>query len=298
MKGLHVVRGGRSRRVLAGLAVIAPLVAPVVAPLPGRGADLSGTGAAPGAVAPSLPVGNVPPDAPPADSSDDSAAAQSGAVSTGMSGGTPVAPPVAYPAQTWQGKTVAVVRVLDKLDAHVDVLSVTVGTPLRYKALDITARRCLLRPPTLSPDAAAWLEVQDTHPNGVAFKGWMLAAEPGVGVFESPVYDVRMVRCEGADTAPALPPLPKPVVPVSASSSTQSLPASGIPVQNVPAGGPAPVSAPVPSSQGVPPGVPAAQSVTRPSGGVPALPPPLPFSAPSRRAGDQGGSVPEAGGAY
>ncbi|MCI2007677.1 MAG: DUF2155 domain-containing protein, partial [Acetobacter peroxydans] len=36
----------------------------------------------------------------------------------GFAAGVPLAPPAVYPADTWQGRTVAVVRVLDKLDAH------------------------------------------------------------------------------------------------------------------------------------------------------------------------------------
>ncbi|PHY93765.1 hypothetical protein CSR02_09670 [Acetobacter pomorum] len=144
--------------------------------------------------------------------------------------GTVLAPPAVYAPDTWQGKDTAVVRVLDRLDAHVEVLSIPVGTTAHYKSLDITPSRCLLRPPTLSPDAAAWLAMQDKHPNGATFQGWMLAAEPALGVFESPVYDVRMVRCEGADTGPALPPLPKPVAPPAP-------PASGVDTAPTPADG-------------------------------------------------------------
>ncbi|MBS0988840.1 DUF2155 domain-containing protein [Acetobacter okinawensis] len=137
-----------------------------------------------------------------------------GCVASVWAAGTPLAPPAVYPAGTWQGKGTAVVRVLDRLDAHVEVLSVPVGGEAKhYKNLDILARRCLQRPPTRAPDAAAWLEIHDTHPGGAAFKGWMLAAEPGLGVLESSVYDVRMVRCEGDDMAPFLPPLAKPVAP-------------------------------------------------------------------------------------
>lgn len=137
-----------------------------------------------------------------------------GCAATAGAVGTPLAPPAVYPASTWQGKGTAVVRVLDRLDAHVEVLSVPVGgEAVHYKNLDILARRCLQRPPTRAPDAAAWLEIQDTHPGGAAFKGWMLAAEPGLGVLESSVYDVRMVQCAGDDVAPFLPPLPKPAAP-------------------------------------------------------------------------------------
>lgn len=139
--------------------------------------------------------------------------------------GTPLAPPVVYGQGVWQGKGTAVVRVLDRLDAHVEMISVPTGTTAHYKSLDISAGRCLERPKILSPDAAGWLELHDTHPDGATFKGWMLAAEPGLGVFESAVYDVRMVRCEGADVAPMTPPLPTPVVPVlTPSAGDQSAP--------------------------------------------------------------------------
>lgn len=144
--------------------------------------------------------------------------------------GTPLAPPAVYGQGVWQGKGTAVVRVLDRLDAHVEMISVPTGTTAHYKSLDISAGRCLERPKTLSPDAAGWLELHDTHPDGATFKGWMLAAEPGLGVFESAVYDVRMVRCEGADVAPMTPPLPTPAVPVlTPSAGDQSAPTGDVP---------------------------------------------------------------------
>lgn len=144
--------------------------------------------------------------------------------------GTPLASPAVYGPGIWQGKGTAVVRVLDRLDAHVEVISVPTGTTAHYKSLDISAGRCLERPKTLSPDAAGWLELHDTHPDGATFKGWMLAAEPGLGVFESAVYDVRMVRCEGADVAPMAPPLPTPAVPVlTPSAGDQSAPTGDVP---------------------------------------------------------------------
>lgn len=102
-----------------------------------------------------------------------------GMVPAALAVGTPLAPPAVYGSGVWQGKGTAVVRVLDRLDAHVEVISVPAGTTAHYKSLDITAGRCLERPKTLSPDAAGWLELHDTHPDGATFKGWMLAAERG-----------------------------------------------------------------------------------------------------------------------
>lgn len=173
-------------------------------------------------------------------------------VSMAHATGEALAPPAIYPANTWQGKATAVVRVLDRLDAHVELLSVPVGTTAHYKSLDITPGRCLQRPKTLSPDAAGWLELHDTHPDGATFKGWMLAAEPALGVFESAVYDVRMVRCEGNDVAPAAPPLPTPAVPVLAQPSGPDAPAQGESTgeggQAVPAGGAAPAQGASPAA--------------------------------------------------
>ena len=166
--------------------------------------------------------------------------------------GTSLAPPAVYPAGTWQGKGSAVVRVLDRLDAHVEVLSVPVGgAAVHYKNLDILARRCLQRPPTRAPDAAAWLEIQDTHPGGATFKGWMLAAEPGLGVLESSVYDVRMVKCDGDDMAPFLPALPKPVAPPPLPEAAPVEDGTGV--------------APVAPAQPVPPGLVVPPAPARPS---------------------------------
>ncbi|WP_415485757.1 DUF2155 domain-containing protein [Acetobacter sp.] len=125
----------------------------------------------------------------------------------------PLAPPAMYPADTWQGKGTAVIRVLNRLDSHVETLTLPVGSAQHYEALDITVARCLLHAPTLRRDAAAWLDVQDRHEQGAVFRGWMLAAEPSLGVFESPIYDIRVVTCQGEDVPPALPTLEKPPVP-------------------------------------------------------------------------------------
>lgn len=180
--------------------------------------------------------------------------------------GTPVAPPAVYGPGVWQGKATAVVRVLDRLDAHVEMISVPAGTTAHYKSLDITAGRCLERPATLSPDAAGWLELHDTHPDGATFKGWMLAAEPGLGVFESAVYDVRMVRCEGANVEPMAPALPVPAVPVLT---------------------PAPAGADQPASPAPASGAPGADALQPPSG-----------SSSLPATGDAPGATPEAGGEY
>lgn len=122
-------------------------------------------------------------------------------------------PPAMYPAGTWQGKSVAVVRVLNRLDSAVGTVRVPVGGTTRYESLQIGVARCLASAPTLRTDAAAWMDVQDTRAEGPTFHGWMMEAEPALGVFESPLYDIRVMGCEGDDVAPLLPQLEHPPAP-------------------------------------------------------------------------------------
>ena len=177
-------------------------------------------------------------------------------------------PPAMYPPDTWKGRGSTVVRILDKLDAHVQVLDIPAGQDATYKSLTLHARACLERPPTLAADTAAWLSVHDAHEGMMPFDGWMLRQEPALGVFQNPLYDVQVVGCGGADVAPIPPPLAvvqqqvaPPVTPGAESTA------------------PAPVTAAAPPPQGTtalpppPPMPPPPQPVARPAAPVPAPPP-------------------------
>nr|WP_321984370.1 DUF2155 domain-containing protein [uncultured Lichenicoccus sp.] len=135
-----------------------------------------------------------------------------------------VTPPTLYPPDTWQGRAQAVVRVLDKLDAHTETLTIAAGQAGTYKSLTITVQNCLVHPPGLPPDAAAAVAVQDRHPDTKSFTGWMFAAEPFVDIFESPVYGVQLVACAGDEVAPVAPPLvaavPPPALPAAGQIGT------------------------------------------------------------------------------
>ncbi len=121
----------------------------------------------------------------------------------------PITPPAMYPPDSWEGRSAAVVRVLDKLDAHVETLTIPAGQTASYKSLGVAVRSCLQHPPGLPPDSAAFLSVRDTSAAPV-FSGWMFSAEPFIAVFESPVYGVQLVSCGGVGVAPAAPPLLPP----------------------------------------------------------------------------------------
>lgn len=160
-----------------------------------------------------------------------------------------VAPPAIYPADTWQGRSVATVRVLDTLDSSVQVLTIPVGQDATFRALTIHVGACRDRPATLTPDAAGWLAVRDTRQDGPGFNGWMLAGEPFLGVFQDPIYAVRLVGCAGDIVAPVPPPLAALAAAV-AQQGDQAAP--GTPVPGTPASGTSVPGAPVPGTSSGP----------------------------------------------
>nr|WP_275943913.1 DUF2155 domain-containing protein [Gluconacetobacter takamatsuzukensis] len=186
-----------------------------------------------------------------------------------------VAPPAIYPTDTWQGRSVATVRVLDTLDSSVQVLTIPVGQDATFRALTIHVGACRDRPATLTPDAAGWLAVRDTRQEGPGFNGWMLAGEPFLGVFQDPVYAVRLIGCAGDMVAP----VPPPLAALAAGAAGPGDRAAGVQVP-VPQG----VGPQGAGSQGV--GAPAATPsgpqplpLIVPPGGQPAAMPPAPAAA-------------------
>ncbi|MCE2576077.1 DUF2155 domain-containing protein [Komagataeibacter sp. FNDCR2] len=153
-----------------------------------------------------------------------------------------LAAPAIYPPDTWQGRSVAQIRVLDKLDAHVQMLSVPVGQDVTYKSLTLHATSCLQRPPTLPADAASWLDVRDAHAGMAGFQGWMAVAEPATGIFQNPLYDVQLTGCSGDNVAPV--PLPLAVVAAQPPAPT----GNGTATPDVPPGTPAPGGSAAPAA--------------------------------------------------
>lgn len=192
-----------------------------------------------------------------------------------------VAPPAVYPAKTWQGRSEAVVRVLDRLDAHVTELTIPVGQEASYRSVSIRAMACLQRPPTLPADAAVHLHIEEMKAQDVpVFDGWMLANAPALGVYGNPLYDVQLVRCQGQEVAPHAGALPKTQAPslgviesshVDADQGTATGPMAP-PSQNS-GGGPMSLLPPTPSApsgdNNTPPPSPAAPSANGLPPGVP-----------------------------
>lgn len=96
---------------------------------------------------------------------------------------------------------VAVLRGLDKVAAKAERFLAPVGVPMHFGTLDVTVRACAKTPPEEKPEAAAYLEInesrQGTQPV-VLFRGWMYASSPSLSGLEHPVYDLWLLDCQSA----------------------------------------------------------------------------------------------------
>lgn len=126
-----------------------------------------------------------------------------------------IAPPVMYAPHLWQGKTVAVIRVLRRVDSHIEEMSIPVGQGGQYKTLHLQVEQCVERPPTLPRDSAARLSIRDDTTPDFHFDGWIVQNAPALSTYTNPLYGVSVVRCEGGVTAPLLAPLSASETPVS-----------------------------------------------------------------------------------
>ncbi|UYH51334.1 DUF2155 domain-containing protein [Candidatus Kirkpatrickella diaphorinae] len=124
-----------------------------------------------------------------------------------------VAPPVMYAPNLWQGKSVAVIRILRRVDSHIEEMTIPVGQEGQYKTLHLHVEQCVEKPPTLPRDAAARLSIRDDTNPDFHFDGWIVQNAPALSTYTNPLYGVSVVRCEGNPVAPLLAPLPAPVKP-------------------------------------------------------------------------------------
>ncbi|WP_417789967.1 DUF2155 domain-containing protein [Terasakiella pusilla] len=91
-----------------------------------------------------------------------------------------------------------VLQGLDKVTARVSRLEAPVGEFIRFGTLEIVARTCDKRPPTETPESAAFLDITESKPGDPpteVFRGWMFASSPALNPMEHPVYDVWVLDC-------------------------------------------------------------------------------------------------------
>jgi hypothetical protein len=98
----------------------------------------------------------------------------------------------------WLPKNEAKLQALDKVTARITIMTAKLNQPLTFGTLRVTVKACNARPPEEVPDAAAWLQVDETREAAnirPVFQGWMFANAPGVAMLEHPVYDLRVLEC-------------------------------------------------------------------------------------------------------
>lgn len=160
-----------------------------------------------------------------------------------------VAAPVMHKPDAMQGRSIAVVRVLNRVTSQSTLLEIPVGKSEHFGRLTVEVSKCLERPSDLPYDSVQYLKLkEDSIPNAVnsisgkvapppggikvdeetkqeyvnVYSGWFLAREPGATAYPSALFDVHAVRCKGELVAPILPPLPSPQVPnISSAGAAQ-----------------------------------------------------------------------------
>jgi len=92
----------------------------------------------------------------------------------------------------------AILRVLDKITARVEELTIPIARPFKFGTIVITPRACRVTPPEETPEAAAFLDVGEIKPGATetpVFRGWMFASSPALSALEPPVYDLWVTGC-------------------------------------------------------------------------------------------------------
>jgi hypothetical protein len=109
----------------------------------------------------------------------------------------PPAPPPAPPP----GGTQLMMRGLEKITGRPTSITASIGKPVHFATLTITARYCYSTPPSETPETAAFVQIEDHRPDQPArrvFSGWMYASSPGLNAVEHPLYDVWVISCNNA----------------------------------------------------------------------------------------------------
>ncbi|MFL5281008.1 MAG: DUF2155 domain-containing protein [Rhodopila sp.] len=98
-------------------------------------------------------------------------------------------------SNAWVPAGTARLQALDKVNAQATALTVKVGQTAMFGSLTIAVKACVVRPPDQPADAAAYLDVTDSHPDSPPFNGWVLEQEPSASMMEHPIYDIRVAGC-------------------------------------------------------------------------------------------------------
>jgi len=106
----------------------------------------------------------------------------------------------------WIEHKAVTLRGLDKISGEATDFEIAAGEPARFGSLEVRLKRCFEKPPTETPESAAFLSVSSlkpmvdrpsVKPGSEIFSGWMFASSPGLNALEHPVYDIWVIGCAG-----------------------------------------------------------------------------------------------------
>ena len=168
----------------------APPVASATTPVPA-----AAPAAVPTAAIPAPSIATPAPAAPSSAPASAPAAPATPPATTASLAPSPATPPapagVALP-DTWINRPKARLLVLNKLSAVTRRLTVPVGGTVRLGRLSVTVRACVVRPPTMPGDAAAFLAISG---GPAPFARWTLRNEPWIGAFQTATYSITLGGC-------------------------------------------------------------------------------------------------------
>ncbi|WP_227028660.1 DUF2155 domain-containing protein [Candidatus Endolissoclinum faulkneri] len=98
----------------------------------------------------------------------------------------------------WRQHNVAVLRGLDKVTGRVSTFKVMLGNVAYFGTFKIRVDTCQDLPPTLPPESAAFLHIEDQLPDEEThdvFNGWMFASSVSLHAVEHSVYSVWLMSC-------------------------------------------------------------------------------------------------------
>ncbi len=95
----------------------------------------------------------------------------------------------------WLPRETAELQVLDKVTARATNVTLKVGQAADNASLSIAVRACMVRPPNMPQDSAAYLDIKDSRPGSPGFHGWMFSNEPALSMLEHPIYDLHLASC-------------------------------------------------------------------------------------------------------
>jgi hypothetical protein len=110
-------------------------------------------------------------------------------------GVSPAIPATVERPNVWVPAEAVKLQALDKVNAQTSDLTIRVGQSATFGSLTITVKSCMVRPSDQPADAAAYLDVTDSHQDAPGFDGWLLRDEPSVSMMQHPIYDLRVTGC-------------------------------------------------------------------------------------------------------